>query len=67
MKRGSIEQGWLNRVKVLRTAIRLKHSIAADNELNEVLDAERKKYLKSVQQGELPTAIEVDTRKVHGA
>lgn len=62
MKRGTIDQAWANRVKVLRAAIRLKHSIAADNELNEVLDEERKKFLKSVQRGQLPPAI--DPKKV---
>lgn len=59
MRRGSIEQAWVNRVKVLRAAIRLKYSILADNELNEVIDAERKKFYKSVQNGQLPTPIAV--------
>lgn len=51
-------QAWANRLKVLRAAIRLKHSIAADEELNLVLDAEKKKFFKSVQMGKLPAAID---------
>jgi len=61
-----IEQVLANRIKVLRTAIRLKHSIAADNELNEVLDAEKKQFWKSVQQGQLPAAIAIDTGTLGG-
>jgi hypothetical protein len=45
------------RLKVLRTAVRLKHSIAADNELNAVVDEEKRKFFKQVQQGKLPEAI----------
>jgi hypothetical protein len=67
VKRGNIEQGWANRVKVLRAAIRLKHSIAADNELNEMIDAERKKYFKSVQGGSQPAPIAVKAEVIRGA
>jgi hypothetical protein len=52
-------------LKVIRTAIRLKHALAADNELNVVIDAERKKFYKAVQQGQLPAAL--DPAKVTGA
>jgi hypothetical protein len=62
LMRGRIEQAWVNRLKVMRAAIRLKHSLAADEELNAVLDAEKKKFFKNVQQGKLPAAI--DTSKV---
>jgi hypothetical protein len=58
--RGHIEQALADRIKVLRSAVRLKHSIAADRELNILLDAERKKFFKSVQQGKLPEAINVE-------
>lgn len=57
--RGSIEQAWANRVKVLRAAIRLKYSLLADNELNAMLDEEKKKFHKFVQQGQLPKPIEL--------
>ncbi len=57
--RGNIEQAWANRLKVLRAAIRLKHSIMADEELNAVLDEEKKKFFKGVQSGKLPKAIDV--------
>jgi len=63
--RGEIEQQLANRLKVLRAAIRLKHSIAADEELNRLLDEEKKKFLKQVQQGKLPAPL--DTGKLTGA
>jgi hypothetical protein len=63
--KGEIEQQLANRLKVLRAAIRLKHSIAADEELNRVLDEERKKFLKQVQLGKLPAPL--DTGKLSGA
>lgn len=62
MKRGNIEQGWANRIKAIRAAIRLKYSIMADNELNEVIDEERKKYNKAVLSGQLPAPL--DTKKI---
>lgn len=58
--RGRIEQELRNRLKIARTLTRLKHSIAADNELNEKLDDAKKKYLKQVQQGKLPASINVE-------
>ena len=60
--KGPIEQQLANRIKVLRTAIRLKHSIAADEELNVAIDAERKKFLKAVHQGKLVKPL--DTGKL---
>jgi predicted DNA-binding transcriptional regulator AlpA len=60
--RGNIEQAWQNRRKVVSAAIRLKYSLLADNELNAVLDVERKKFYKKVQQGQLPAPL--DTSKV---
>lgn len=64
MKKTEIEQAWANRVKVIRTAIRLKHALAADNELNEVIDVELKKFTKAVQRGVLPAPI--DTKVLRG-
>lgn len=60
--RGDIEQAWVNRRKVISAAIRLRYSIAADNEINAVMDDERKKFNQEVLQGMLPEAI--DTRAV---
>ena len=63
--KGTVEQAWKNRLKVIRAAIRLKYSIDADNELNRVMDEEKKKFYKSVQMGRLPEAL--DMKKVTGA
>lgn len=60
--KGNIEQAWANRLKVIRAAIRLKYSIEADNALNLAIDEEKKKFFKSVQQGQLPTPL--DTKKI---
>jgi len=43
----------MNRLKVLRAAVRLKHSIAADEELNTRVTAERKKFYAAVQAGRM--------------
>lgn len=60
--RGNVEQSWQNRQKAIKVAIRLKYSILADNEINVVLDEERKKFYKSVQLGQLPAPL--DTKKI---
>jgi hypothetical protein len=49
-----IDRCWANYSKALRAQIRLRHSIAADNEINRVLPEARKEFEKSVQQGVLP-------------
>ncbi|PYM89368.1 MAG: hypothetical protein DME04_26485 [Candidatus Rokuibacteriota bacterium] len=54
-----LEMEWANRAKALRTLIRLKHSIAADNEINEVLAVEQKKFWKSIQLGHSPEPLNV--------
>jgi hypothetical protein len=59
MKRDKVLQGWANRLKVIRAAVRLKYSLMADNELNEIIEAEAKKYFKSVQQGQLPEPLDL--------
>lgn len=59
-RRGKIEQELANRIKIARALTRLKHSIAADNELNEKLDESKKAFFKKVQQGRLPAALNVD-------
>ncbi len=59
-KYGRIEQELRNREKIARSMTRLKHAIAADNELNERLDEAKKQYFKKVQQGQLPEKLELD-------
>lgn len=49
--KNKVDQALANRIKVLRTAVRLKYSIMADNELNQRVDEERKKFYKAVQEG----------------
>lgn len=55
--KGNVQQAWADRAKVIRTAIRLKHSLAADREINERLDQEKKKFDKEVLQGRLPKPL----------
>ena len=52
-KRGSIDQAWVNRQKVIKAAVRLKYSIDADNKINEIIDDEYKKFYKAVQAGKM--------------
>lgn len=59
MKNTRVEQAWANRQRVIRAAIRLKYAILADNEINEVLGEEKKKFYKSVMRGELPAALDI--------
>jgi hypothetical protein len=53
-KRTKIEQAIADRKKIVRTVIRLKHSIEADHAINEVLDDNIKALTKALQQGQLP-------------
>ena len=52
--RTDIEQAIVNHMKIARDAIRLKHSIAADTELNTVLPALRTRLEAQAQHGILP-------------
>lgn len=54
-----IEQARATFVKTLRTAIRLKHSIEADREINEILPGKVKAFEKLVRQGQLPSPIDI--------
>lgn len=56
---GKIELAWQERAKTLRAAIRLKHSIAADNEINQRLTAERDRFYKAVQHGRLLSPLSI--------
>jgi hypothetical protein len=55
-KKTKIEQAIADRKKIVRTVIRLKHSIEADHAINDVLDDNIKALTKSLQKGELPAA-----------
>ena len=45
------EQQRANMLKIIRTAVRLKHSINADNELNEVLPLAEKRWNDALARG----------------
>jgi hypothetical protein len=53
LRQPTLEQAVKNHVKVIRAAIRLKHSIQADNELAEVLPQVRARLAAQMQQGEI--------------
>lgn len=63
-KRTDFEQARANALKTVRAAIRLKHSLQADEELNRVLPEFEKKFTKSFQNGVLQDPI--DIKKVLG-
>jgi hypothetical protein len=59
LQRTEIEQCWVNFEKAYRAKVRLKHSIAADNEINRTLRKVKIAFDKSVQQGVLPAPVDV--------
>ena len=59
MKKTDIEQARANALKTVRAAVRLKHSIAADEELNQVLPQVEKRFDRAVQGGVLPAALDI--------
>lgn len=54
-----VDQARANTLKVIRAAIRLKHSIAADEELNDVLPRAEAKFNAAVMRGQLPEPLDV--------
>lgn len=60
----SLEQAIVNTRKVARTAIRLKHSIEADNELNEVMPLLELKLERMLQEGHIPALTMGDIENV---
>lgn len=52
-KKSEIEMEQARIIKVSRTLIRLKHSLNADEEINEILPARLQEFEEAVQQGEL--------------
>jgi len=58
-RRTDEEQARANALKVVRAAIRLKHSIAADEEINQVLPAFEKRFNAALNRGEVPEPLDV--------
>lgn len=56
-KKTPIEQERANYIKMRRTLIRLKHSINADNEINDSIPDELVLFDRNVQAGDLPIAV----------
>ena len=52
--KANVAQQRRNMLKVIRAAVRLKHSIAADDELAEVLPLAQEKFDAAVLKGVLP-------------
>lgn len=55
----SAEQAKANMLKMVRAAVRLKHSINADNELYVVLPKAEASFDSMILRGQLPEPIEV--------
>ncbi len=62
--RSDLEQAIVNARKVARSAIRLKHSIAADNELNAVLPILEHRLGEMLQQGRIPEMTTADIEEL---
>lgn len=54
-----VDQARANMLKVIRAAVRLKHSLAADEELNEVLPRAEKKFNEAIHRGGLPAPLDI--------
>lgn len=57
--REEVEQARANMLKIVRAAVRLKHSIQADNELNEILPEAELRFNAAVQRGKLLSPGEI--------
>ena len=57
MKRDKIEHEWFKRRKVLVAAVRLKYALLAEDELNDLVEEEQKKFYQLVAKGKLPAAL----------
>ncbi len=58
-RRTDIEQARANALKVVRTAVRLRHSIEADNELNRKIDEAGRAFDAAVARKELPDPLTI--------
>ena len=59
------DQARAEMLKTIRAAVRLKHSINADRELNEVLPLAEQKFNRAVLRGEVPAPLAI--KKAVGA
>lgn len=57
--RDDVDQSRANVLKTIRAAIRLKHSIAADNEINDLLPKAEAAFNAQVMRGVLPNTIDI--------
>jgi hypothetical protein len=55
-----IQRARISFIKTIRAAVRLKHSIAADNELDRVLPVKLEAFERFLQRGKLPTPIDIE-------
>lgn len=62
--RSDLEQARINARKVARSAIRLKHSVAADNELNELMPRLERRLNEMLQQGLIPAMTHADIEEL---
>ena len=62
LKTADVHKAWLNRLKVIRAAVRLRYSLMADDELREIIPKERRAFDQSVLGGVLPEPL--DTKKI---
>lgn len=58
-QRDKVDQARANMLKTVRTAVRLAHSIQADNELNELLPKAERIFNAAVMKGELPDPLDI--------
>jgi hypothetical protein len=58
-KQRNVDQARANMLKVVRAAVRLKHSINADNELAEVLPRAEANFNSLVLRGQVPEPLDV--------
>lgn len=56
-KKSAIEMERIKILKAYRTLIRLKHSLAADEEINETIPDTLFEFEQSIQRGELPALL----------
>lgn len=56
-------------LKAARSAVRLRHSLEADAELNELLPELERRFHQSIQQGQLPSVADMlrEARALHDA
>ena len=58
-QRDKVDQARVEMLKTIRTAIRLKHSLAADRELNEALPKAEAAFNSAILKGELPPPLDL--------